>query len=233
MTYARDLAGVARLLGDESRATMCLAMLDRSSWTVSELAAEAAIGRAAASEHVRRLVDGGLVSTERQGRNTYVRLAGPRVAEVVERLAAFGEPEPPRSLNAARERERLKAARTCYDHLAGRLGVAVHDAMLHGRLLQRRGGLRVTGRGRDWFAGLGVDLDEAARHRRVFIGDCLDLTERRPHLSGHVGAVLCETFLAREWVRRTEHSRAVVLTQLGERALGELLAISAADLAVA
>ena len=100
MTSAADLAAVACLLGDESRAAMCLAMLDGSSWTVSELAAEAGIGRAAASEHVRRLVDGGLVTTQRQGRNTYVRLTGPRVAEVLERLAAFGEPAPPRSLSA-------------------------------------------------------------------------------------------------------------------------------------
>jgi DNA-binding transcriptional ArsR family regulator len=233
MTSAADLAAVACLLGDESRAAMCLALLDGSSWTVSELAAEAGIGRAAASEHVRRLVDGGLVTTQRQGRNTYVRLTGPRVAEVLERLAAFGEPAPPRSLSAVRERDRLQAARTCYDHLAGRLGVAVHDAMLQERLLQRRGGIRLTGRGRDWFAGLGVDLDEVERHRRVFVGDCLDLTERRPHLSGHVGAVLCDTFTARDWVRRTDHSRAVVVTPLGERALADLLGISPADLAVA
>ena len=104
-------------------------------------------GRAAASEHVTRLAEGGLVETQVQGRCKYVRLAGPHVAELLERLGEFGEPSPPRSLNAARDRRRLAAARTCYDHLAGRLGVAVHDAMLASGLLHRRDGLGVTARG--------------------------------------------------------------------------------------
>ncbi|NUS50299.1 MAG: helix-turn-helix transcriptional regulator, partial [Nocardioidaceae bacterium] len=146
MTDARAVAEVAHLLGDRSRAAMCLAMLDGGRWTVTELAAEAAVGKAAASEHVTRLAAGGLVATEREGRCTYVSLAGPHVAELLEALATLGEPAPVRSLNAARSRERLAAARTCYDHLAGRLGVAVYDAMLDRRLLHRRGGIGVTAR---------------------------------------------------------------------------------------
>jgi DNA-binding transcriptional ArsR family regulator len=231
MMPTRGVAAVARLLGDESRAAMCLALLDGASWTMSELAAEAAIGRAAASEHVARLLDGGLVTTRRQGRHTYVRLAGPRVASLLEDLAAFGEPEPPGSLAAVRERDRLRTARTCYDHLAGRLGVAVHDALLDARLVRRRDGLRVTARGREWFAALGVDVDEAQRCRRAFIRDCLDLTERTPHLAGHLGAALCDTFVTRQWVQRTPGTRAVTLTPLGERAVRDLLGIRPGDLA--
>ena len=148
MSDARAVAAVAGLLGDESRAAMCLALLDAGRWTVSELAEAADVCRATASEHVVRLAEGGLVTTEVQGRHKYVSLAGPHVAEVLERLSALRDPEPPRSLAAVRDRRRFAAGRTCYDHLAGRLGVAVHDAMLRGRLLHRRGGLGVTPRGR-------------------------------------------------------------------------------------
>jgi DNA-binding transcriptional ArsR family regulator len=233
MSEARTVAAVAGLLGDETRAAMCLALLDAGRWTVSELAEAASVCRATASEHVARLAEGGLVTTEVQGRHKYVSLAGPQVAEVLEWLSSFGEPAPPRSLAAVRGRHRFATARTCYDHLAGRLGVTVHDAMLRDRLLRRRGGLAVTARGRDWFADLGVDLAAREARRRVFVRDCLDLTERRPHLAGEVGAALCETFVEHDWVRRPDRTRAVVLTPLGERALGDLLGIAPADLVVA
>ncbi len=232
MSEAQSLADVACLLGDRSRAAMCLAMLDGGRWTVSELAAQASVGRAAASEHVSRLARGGLVGTEQQGRSTYVRLAGPHVAAVVEALAALGDRPEARSLSDVRARDRLAAARTCYDHLAGRLGVAVHDAMLARRMLRRRDGLALTARGRDLLTGLGVDVDAVAGGRRAFLRDCLDLTERRPHLAGAVGTAVCATFLEREWVRRPDRSRALVVTPHGERAVGDLLGISPADLAL-
>ena len=230
---ARAVAEVAGLLGDESRAAMCLAMLDGGCWTVSELAKEASVGRAAASEHVSRLADGGIVETQAQGRHKYVRLAGPHVAELLERLGELGEPSPPRSLNAVRDSLRLAAARTCYDHLAGRLGVAVHDAMLDAGLLQRRGGLLVTAAGQDWLLERGVDLGELERARRPLLRECVDLTERRPHLSGGLGAALCSAFLDSDWVRRPDRSRALLLTPLGKRALADLLHITSADLAIA
>ena len=233
MSDARTVATVAGLLGDESRAAMCLALLDAGRWTVSELAEAADVCRATASEHVVRLAEGGLVTTEVQGRHKYVSLAGPHVAEVLERLSSLRDPEPPQSLAAVRDKRRFAAGRTCYDHLAGRLGVAVHDAMLRGRLLHRRGGLGVTARGRDWFADLGVDLAARESRRRAFVRDCLDLTERRPHLAGEVGAALCETFVEHDWLRRPDRTRAVLVTPLGERALTDLLGIAPADLVVA
>jgi len=297
VTDARAVASVACLLGDESRAAMCLAMLDGGAWTVSELAEAASVGRAAASEHVARLVAGGLVTTETQGRHKFVRLAGPRVAELVELLSGFGTPAPARSLAAVRERTRLAAARTCYDHLAGRLGVAVHDALVGRRMLTHRGGLGLTSRGRDWFADLGVDLAglEAQRRallrecvdltertphlagrlgvavhdalvarrllthrgglgltprgrdwfadlgvdlagleaqRRALLRECVDLTERTPHLAGSLGAALCAEFLARDWVRRRDRTRTLEVTALGERAVADLLGVAPADLAV-
>jgi DNA-binding transcriptional ArsR family regulator len=232
VTDARALASVACLLGDESRAAMCLALLDGGAWTVSELAEAASVGRAAASEHVARLVAGGLVTTETQGRHKFVRLAGPRVAELVELLSGFGTPAPARSLAAVRERTRLAAARTCYDHLAGRLGVAVHDALVGRRMLTHRGGLGLTPRGRDWFADLGVDLAGLEAQRRALLRECVDLTERTPHLAGSLGAALCDEFLARDWVRRRDRTRTLEVTPLGERAVADLLGLAPADLAV-
>jgi DNA-binding transcriptional ArsR family regulator len=233
MTDARAVAEVAALLGDESRAEMLLAMLDGGCWTVSELADKASVGRAAASEHVARLAQGGLVETQTKGRHKYVRLAGPHVAELLERLGGFGEPAAPSSLSAVRERGRLAAARTCYDHLAGRLGVAVHDAMLEAGLLRRRGGLVVTPSGRDWLFERGIDLAELERSRRPLLRECVDLTERRPHLSGALGASLCSAFLDSDWVRRPDRTRALLLTPVGERALSDLLHITPGDLVVA
>jgi DNA-binding transcriptional ArsR family regulator len=232
VTDAATVAGVACLLGDRSRAAMCLAMLDGGAWTVSELADAAFVGRAAASEHVARLVEGGLVTTETQGRHKFVRLAGPQVAELVELLSGFGTAAPPRSLDAVRERRRLAAARTCYDHLAGRLGVAVHDALVGRRLLTHRDGLRLTPRGRDWFSGLGVDVAGLEAQRRVLLRECVDLTERTPHLAGSLGAALCDAFVAEDWVRRRHRSRTLEVTPLGERAVADLLGLAPADLAV-
>ena len=231
MTDARATAAVAALLGDQSRAAMCLAMLDGGRWCVSDLAAEASVGMAAASEHIARLVGGGLVTAESEGRHKYVRLASPEVARLLETLGALGEPDQPRSLKAARDRRRLATARTCYDHLAGRLGVAVHDAMLDRRLLHRRSGIGVTRKGRDWFADLGVELEETSG-RRVFVRECVDLTERRPHVAGHVGAVLLDVFVREGWVRRPDRTRALVLTPSGERAVRDRLGVAPADLTV-
>jgi DNA-binding transcriptional ArsR family regulator len=232
VTDAPAVAAAACLLGDRSRAEMCLAMLDGGAWTVSELADAASVGRAAASEHVGRLVDGGLVTTETRGRHKLVRLAGPEVADLLELLGRFGTAAPPRSLDAVRERRRLAVARTCYDHLAGRLGVAVHDALVHRGLLTHRDGLRLTPTGRDWFAGLGVDVDLLETQRRALLRECVDLTERTPHLAGSLGAALCDTFVAEDWVRRRHHSRALEVTAFGKRAVAERLGLAPADLAV-
>jgi hypothetical protein len=212
---------------------MCAAMLDGRAWTVGELAAEAGVGKAAASEHVARLADASLVLTETCGRNKYVRLTGPHVAEALEALGVLARDEPPTSLDAVRFRRRLAAARTCYDHLAGRLGVAVTDALVARRLLRLRPGLDLTRAGRAWFEDLGVDVVRLEGERRPLLRDCLDLTERRPHLAGGLGAALFDVALAREWVRRPARGRTLEVTCRGERDLEALLGVTPGDLAVA
>jgi DNA-binding transcriptional ArsR family regulator len=238
MSDARVVAEVAGLLGDESRATMCLTMLDGGCWTVSELADAASVGRAAASEHVARLADGGLVETQTKGRHKYVRLAGPHVAELLERLGGFGEPAPPTSLNGVRDGRRLAAARTCYDHLAGRLGTALMDALIERGVLvggdgrfdphrARRDRLSAPGRDVDYqltdlgarrLLDLGIDVAQLPG-RRPLVRYCIDWSEQRHHLAGGLGAALCSRLFELGWIRRADRSRAVHLTADGEDGL--------------
>lgn len=229
---AAAVAALARVLGDRSRAAMCLAMLDGSAWTLTELAAVAGVSLPTASEHVSTLVAAEIAAEERHGRNRFVRLAGSEVAGALEAFTALARPAPATSLRAVGERRRLSAARTCYDHLAGRLGVAVLDAMTHRGLVDRASGIALTPAGERWFDELGVDVDELRARRRTLLRECLDWTERQPHLAGSLGAAACERFLANAWVRRTDRTRRLQLTAPGQRALQELLGIEARDLQV-
>jgi len=157
---AESVAAFAGLLADRSRASVCLALLDGRAWTVGELARHACVGPSTMSEHLSVLVDSGLLAQERQGRHRYARLAGPGVAELVEDLAAVaGVPVPIQSLRGTRSHAELAAGRTCYDHLAGQLGVQLFDCMVRRALLDTRVGLVLTGAGSAWLARLGCDLD--------------------------------------------------------------------------
>ncbi|MFF4952743.1 ArsR/SmtB family transcription factor [Streptomyces chattanoogensis] len=228
---ATGLARLAALLADPTRAAFCLALLDGRAWTAGELAAYAQVAPSTASEHLTRLTEGGLLAEQRQGRHRYVRLAGPRVAELLESLTAHLDPPaaPPRGLRAAGASAALARGRTCYDHLAGRLGVAITDAMTARGLLDQDGGFALTDAGREWLGdGLGIGAAALRSGRRPQARGCLDWTERRPHLAGTAGARLCDRLLERRWVRRIGSGRAVRLTPDGAAALHELLGIDCA-----
>ncbi|GAA3756166.1 winged helix-turn-helix domain-containing protein [Micromonospora maritima] len=228
----RALAGLAALLADPTRAEFCLALLDGRAWTAGELARRAGVAASTASDHLTRLVRGGLLAEERQGRHRYVRLADPSVAQLVEDLAAR-TPAPatsPRTLRAASAGAALAYARTCYDHLAGRLGVLLHDALLARGVLDRAGGLALTPAGTAWLAELGVPVEPLRATRRPLVRDCLDWTERRPHLAGALGAALCGRFLDLGWTARGA-GRALRLTPAGRDGLAAALALDPALLA--
>ncbi|SCL25716.1 ArsR/SmtB family transcription factor [Micromonospora inyonensis] len=219
------LATVAGLLADHTRAAFCLALLDGRAWTATELARHAGVAPSTATAHLHRLVAGGLVTEVRQGRHRYLRLADAGVAELIETLtgAAPVEPAPVRSLSAASRRRALAHARTCYDHLAGALGVAVTDAMTgHGFLSWERG-LSLTDRSTAWLAGLGIAPESTAPTRRAPVRACLDWTERRPHLAGTIGAALCRHALDAGWAVRIGTGRALAVTAEGRRAFREHL----------
>src|SRR5690242_6249516 len=165
MTDAAQLAELAGLLADDTRATFCLALLDGRAWTATELARHAGVAASTASEHLNLLVAGGLLAEERQGRHRYLRLAGAAAAELIEGLASMVPPRAPepRSLSAASRREALARARTCYDHLAGALGVSITEAMTARGLLDWEHGLALTDRGASWLARLDISLPPASR----------------------------------------------------------------------
>ncbi|WP_199701558.1 ArsR/SmtB family transcription factor [Jiangella rhizosphaerae] len=224
-TAAAALAGVAGLLADRTRATVCLALMDGRAWTAAELAGAAGVARSTATEHLNLLVAGGLLIEVRQGRHRYVRLSDD-AAELVERLSAAappGSPPPVRSLTTAHRQRALAAARTCYDHLAGTLGVAVTDAMTARGLLSWDRGLSLTGDGEHWFTALVGAWPPATR--RPLVRSCLDWTERRPHLGGATGAALCAHAVEAGWVVRSRRSRALRVTDAGRAALREQLGL--------
>ena len=224
---APGLARFAGLLADTTRATFLFALVDGRAWTASELAAHARVAPSTATEHLNRLLNAGLLVERRQGRHRYVQLAGPDVAELLEDISARTEPQlaAPTSLRVANTRERLARGRTCYDHLAGQLGVGITDAMTAAGLLDQRNGFGMTDAGLAWLTQrLGVDPATLDRSRRPLARPCLNWTERRTHLGGVAGAQLCGRFLDHGWIERIGSSRAVRVTADGADALRDLLA---------
>lgn len=220
VAYECDVAPIAALISDRTRAAILTALLDGRALPAGELAG---VSPATASSHLARLLDGQLIAVHAQGRHRYYRLAGPDVAHVLETLAHISPPVPVRSLRASRQAARLQAARTCYDHLAGRAGVALLDALLDkGVLVPVRDGYDVSAGGEERLLELGVDVAAARRSRRKFAGPCLDWTERRLHLNGALGAALTTRLLDRGWFARGRERRALVLTDAGRAGLADV-----------
>lgn len=218
-----DIAAPAALMGDATRATFLIALSQGQSLPASELARRARVTPSTASIQLAKLVEGGLLTVERNGRHRYYGLTDPDVAAAIESLAVIAPRRPASSLKQARIGSELQAARTCYDHLAGALGVALFDALQRQRLLTAE--LEPTKRGAKRFRELGVDLDELAARRRPFAKRCLDWTERRHHLAGSLGAELATRCFELGWIERLPSSRAVLVTAKGRNALARELAI--------
>jgi DNA-binding transcriptional ArsR family regulator len=215
-----DIAAPAALIGDPTRARFLIALAGGTSLPATELAHRAGVSASTASIQLAKLVEGGLLAVERHGRHRYYALADPAIAETIESLAAIA---PQRAAHSPKQDpigSELRAARTCYDHLAGSLGVAVFEALLRSNVLDAQ--LEPTESGGRSLAALGIDVDEVARSRRAFARRCLDWTERRHHLAGALGAALTTRFFELGWVERTGSSRAVRVTRPGRRALGQL-----------
>ncbi len=221
-----NLARVAGMIGEPARAAMLAALLGGEWLTAGELARRAGVRPPTASEHLARLVDGGLIIRRSSGRHRYYALADGDVAAALEALARVAPP----TVAAARKgsaaatrgepvRERaLRFARTCYDHLAGTLGVLLTDTLLEQGLVSARG-YEITAQGEAWLGGLDIDVDTLRRGRRTLARPCLDWSERRDHLAGAVGAAIAATMLERRWIVRLEGTRAVRLTLRGSEGL--------------
>jgi DNA-binding transcriptional ArsR family regulator len=218
MVAAANMVEVAALVGDTARATMLAALMGGETLTGSELAFLARVSRPTASEHLAKLVAARLLTVSKKRRFNYYRIASPLVAQMLESMIAVAAIEvPPRHQPRSPQQERLRFARTCYDHLAGRLGVALADALVvKGCIVLDDDGGEVTDAGRRFLCDFGLDLSSKERSRRIFCRPCLDWSERRYHIAGLVGAEMCRRCLALGWVGRERDSRALRITPAGE-----------------
>jgi DNA-binding transcriptional ArsR family regulator len=236
--YDPDLAPAAALIADPARATMLRALLAGRPLAAGELARLAGVSAATASFHLAKLVDGNLVTVARQGRHRYYQLAGHEVAAALEAIGQIAAALPVRSLRQSREATALAEARTCYDHLAGRAGVGLLDAMLSHGLLREESSLGptsqgerartrfvVTGAGAGTLASFGINVTEVRRSRRSFAGECIDWTQRRGHLNGALGAAVTARLFELGWITRgqpgDQRCRSVLVTEAGTRGLAE------------
>jgi DNA-binding transcriptional ArsR family regulator len=218
MSYDPNLAAVAALIADPARAMMLLALIDGRALPAGELAYAAGITPQTASTHLARLTDGGLLIVEQEGRHRYYRLTGPHVAQAMEQLAAIRPATPVRRKAKSPAAKRLDLARCCYDHLAGKLGVAVAAALSERNLLVSTGDKRltVTADGAQWFAGLGIDVSALRPGVRGIARQCLDWTEREHHVAGPLGRRLLGTFYDAGWLRKSASPRLLEVTPRGE-----------------
>ncbi len=216
MASGNTIAEVASLIGDAGRANMLAALMGGQALTAGELARHAGVTAQTTSGHLAKLAGAGLLAVERQGRHRYYRLASAEVAQAIHALMAVAAGGPRRHHPIGPRDAALRLARTCYDHMAGRLALAVADSLVRaGHVILSDGAGIVTEEGRRFFGGFGIDL-EALPSRRPLCRTCLDWSERRPHIAGQLGAALLERVLHRGWVARSPESRALRLTRAGE-----------------
>ncbi|MGF1608523.1 MAG: ArsR/SmtB family transcription factor [Kiloniellales bacterium] len=219
-----SIAGIGALLGSPARTAMLSALMDGRALTATELAYHARITPQTASSHLAKLTDAKLLVVARQGRHRYYSLASPRIAEVLEPLTTIVAHAPVPHRKPSKELLRLRDARLCYDHLAGRLGVALADALQQGGCLTpAERDFTLTRSGERFFGELDIDLEAVRRQRRHFARACIDWSERRPHLGGALGAALAGRLLELKWIKRELRGRRVALSESGLRNLPNLL----------
>jgi len=212
---------IAAAIGEPARTRMLYSLLDGRARTSTELAVVADVSPSTASVHLHRLVTEGLLAVHAQGKHRYYGLRGPEVARALESLCVLAGT--PRKSFAPTAPQHLRLARTCYDHIAGTLGVAIHDRLLEMKWLTD---YRLSESGEAGFRKLGIDIDAVRGHRRLFLAPCLDWSERKPHLAGALGAALLQLALVRKWLLPELDSRALEITAHGRRELHTRLGIS-------
>lgn len=215
-----DIARVAAAIGDPTRAAMLTALLDGAPLAAGELARRAGVAPSTASGHITRLLDDGLIVRRIEGRRRYHVLAGENVAGALEALACIA----PSTGKGDSSMNGLRFARTCYDHLAGVLGIAVTGALIERGILSR-GMTELRPAGSEWLHDLGIDVDALRAKRRTFVRPCLDWSERRNHVAGAVGAAIADVALERRWVVRLEGTRGLRLTLRGREGLYRALGL--------
>lgn len=227
MVAAANMVEVAALVGDTARATMLAALMGGQALTSSELAEIGRISRPTASEHLAKMVAARLLSVTQKRRNRYYRIASPLVARMLESIKAVAALETPARYHPRSARDdALRFARTCYDHLAGQLGVSIADAMTARRyiILNEDGGA-LTRNGTRFLCEFGIELDASKAGKRIFCRACLDWSERRYHIAGFVGAQICRRMVELDWLAQRRGVRAIQITPAGFRGLRQTFGI--------
>jgi DNA-binding transcriptional ArsR family regulator len=241
-----EISKVGALLADSARTAIIIALCEETALPAGELAERASISPSTTSIHLARLMDAGWISLEQHGRHHYYRLASPQLKQLLKQAMSAAPhashnsqhiakiqqtplsaqhpaqfPQTPASPQRTQHpHDSLRLARTCYDHLAGKLGVSLTDALLKQDALEvSEKDFKLTAKGSILLQNLGVDVTTASKQRRAFAHRCLDWTERRDHLGGALGAAICAKWLEQGWVQRQDNSRALLITSTGEAQL--------------
>lgn len=224
----RDFSQIGKALSAPARSAFINMLIDGSSRPAGELARSAGVSAATASEHLAVLVEAGLVTCQARGRQRFYSIANNSVASALEQLGLLCAPIPVNSYRQSREARDLANARFCYDHLAGRLGVALLTSMVDGSWITEEA-YAVTDEGHRKLQNLGIETKQLTG-KRALTRPCRDWTERKVHLAGALGAALGSTFLEREWVRRRPSGRGLDVTPSGSSTLREVWNITTLDL---
>jgi DNA-binding transcriptional ArsR family regulator len=213
---------ITALIGDQTRSTIMWTLMDGKAFTATELAIAAETSPQNISMHLTKLLQADLLSVEKQGRHRYYRFSRREIAYAIEGLANLIPPAVRNQHHAVENDVAIKHCRTCYDHLAGVIGVGVTDALLRQHIIIYKGKeMEVSNRGRKWFSDFDIDVDELKSLRRSFLRPCLDWSERRHHIAGSLAAAMLEKMLREDWIRKTRNSRAIVVSGKGEKKMYE------------
>lgn len=217
MREGPDIARIASLVGDPARANMLTALMGGTALTASELALEAGVSLPTASSHLSKLMEGGLLTLASQGRHRYYGLAGPQVAGMIEAITGVAAAVGPQRVRPGPRDAAMRAARVCYDHLAGEQAVAMLDRLVGKKVLIRDDKeIRLGPSAAAHFAEIGIEVESKAR--RPVCRACLDWSVRRSHLAGTLGAAILDKILLEKWARREKDSRAVIFSPMGKQA---------------
>ncbi|MHC0037680.1 ArsR/SmtB family transcription factor [Pseudoneobacillus sp. C159] len=227
MNFDPFVSEVASLVSEQSRSTMLLTLLDGRKYTVSELAMMAKITPQTASFHLTKMIEKGIIKSEKLGRHKYLSIANSDVASVLESFLALSPERKPNSFRAVSRTKEIHFARTCYDHLAGKLGVAVTNSLLQNHYIyEHEENFELTSVGEHFFNSIGIDHNQLRKKRRAFTCKCLDWSERKFHLAGALGHSLLLYFLENNWMERIPSTRALKITNKGKSSLKDVFGIT-------
>jgi DNA-binding transcriptional ArsR family regulator len=217
MDYADKFTETASIIGEPGRAKMLWYLLDGRARTATELAVLAGISAQSASNHLSKMMDAGLLRVDVQGRHRYYSFRDDETAYAIEALANLIAPYSIKKINKAEPAHKdIMLARTCYDHLAGRLGVEITTFLCRKKIISpEAGNFTLSQNGEKWFEDFGLDITDIKKKKRAFVKPCIDWTERRPHLAGALGAALLNFMLNNDWLRKANDSRKITVTPKG------------------